>query len=135
MCKSNEVLEVKVVNCWKCDGAKTISAFSHYANGVCFGCMGTGKMTVKVTQEKLEAMGDDTRRKAEWVLKATEEQMASLSFEQMMKCFDFCYHYMMNPDARDVYGMTVKDAFDQKGRKYLREMERERLEAWYASRT
>jgi hypothetical protein len=134
MCKSNEVLEVKVVNCWKCDGAKTISAFSHYANGVCFGCMGTGKMTVKVTQEKLEAMGDDTRRKAEWVLKATEEQMASLSFEQMMKCFDFCYHYMMNPDARDVYGMTVKDAFDQKGRKYLREMERERLEAWYASR-
>jgi hypothetical protein len=134
MCKSNEVLEVKVVNCWKCDGAKTISAFSHYANGVCFGCNGTGKMTVKVTKETFEQMGEGTRRKAEWVLKATEEQMANLSWEQMVKCFDFCYHYMMNPHARDVYGMSVLEAFREKGRKYFHAMQQERLEAWYATR-
>jgi uncharacterized protein with HEPN domain len=134
MCKSNEVLEVKVVNCWKCDGAKTISAFSHYANGVCFGCMGTGKMTVKVTQEKLEAMGDDLRRKAEWVLNATEEQMEKLTWEQISRCLDFCCHYVMNADARDVYGMSVKEAFEKKGRNRFRQLQQERSDAWFASR-
>lgn len=134
MSTTAETIEVKTVKCWKCDGKKVISTFHHYANGVCFGCNGTGTMKVKVTAEKIAAMGEDTRRKCEWMLKATVEQVEKMSWKQIRACMDFCHLYVMNAEAREIYGYSVKEAFERVARPHYARLQNERAEAFWENR-
>ena len=127
-------IEVKTVKCWKCDGKKAISAFAHYANGVCFGCNGAGVINVKVTPEKIAAMGEETRRKCEWMLKATVEQVEKMNWKQIFACMNFCHLYVMNPEAGEVYGHSVKEAFERVARPHFNRLQTERLDALYEKR-
>jgi len=51
----------RYVNCPKCDGAKYIRGFSHYAGGVCFMCSGNG--TVEANGVSTPASGTPVAHK------------------------------------------------------------------------
>lgn len=58
--------------CGRCDGSGRIRGFSHYANGVCFACKGTGSLPVEMseaapkTAREIE-MAAESARKSAWI--------------------------------------------------------------------
>jgi hypothetical protein len=81
---------MKTVACPKCDGQKTIAAFSHYASGVCFCCAGSGVMEISDSQSaQIEADAVDTAAKRQWLLTASYEKIASLPWKKLHAAFGF----------------------------------------------
>lgn len=83
-------MTVEQVKCPKCDGVGSISAFSNYANGICFCCK--GNKTISVNVDKLrEGVSAENRVKAEWILASTEESYKGLSFAKLSKIRNFAH--------------------------------------------
>jgi RecJ-like exonuclease len=82
------------VGCGKCEATGTIRSFQHVADGVCFACGGSGKLTVSreaVQQQAADraVAAAETARKRSWVLAATPSKLASLPFKKLHSVFHF----------------------------------------------
>jgi RecJ-like exonuclease len=105
---SNATAKTVKVECYKCDGHGKIEAFSHIANGDCFMCGGLGhKMITQEAHDKAiekNAPSTDTIKKCEWILNATEEQIANLNWSQIYKIRNFVHYPVQGYDnLRDYY--------------------------------
>jgi len=119
--------ETRQENCFKCDGKGYIEAFGHYAQGVCFACKGSGTLTVNVTA----ARGDlpaDLKTKADFLLAANENTFAGLSYARLANARNFAHTYVMNAAARDVYGLSVLNAWREFGEPHFQAAQTVRLE-------
>lgn len=51
-----------LVSCPKCQGAGSFRAFAHYANGVCFACMGAGQVRAGKAENRVGIQNQRTHR-------------------------------------------------------------------------
>jgi endonuclease IV len=68
------------------------------------------------------------------MLKATVEQVEKMSWKQIRACMDFCHLYVMNAEAREIYGYSVKEAFERVARPHYARLQNERAEAFWEKR-
>ena len=88
---------MKTVTCPKCDGNKHINGFEHIAQGVCFCCGGSGviQLSAEASRQAEEreaanrAAKIESDRKRRWLLTATDNQLQSLSWLQLLSAWQF----------------------------------------------
>lgn len=126
MCKT----ETRIEECFKCAGKGTIEGFGHVAQGVCFQCKGTGKLTINVTatRGKVPAW---IQKKADFILAADENSFAGLSFERLSNARDFAHNYVMNAAARELYGDSVHTKWFEVGEPHFQSAQTDKLQNWY----
>ena len=78
------------IECPKCAGAGHISAFSHYANGVCFCCNGTKVVAVDLDEKKAE-LSEDTIKRAEWIINSTSASYTKLGYNTLLRIRNFAH--------------------------------------------
>jgi len=120
------------VECPKCSGKGHIEAFGHYAQGVCFGCNGSGTLTVDldVSKAKLSA---DTVKKADFIMNATEDTFEGdyWTYEKLNAIDQFTCNAYMAKGFREVYP-GLRAHWCENGRQAFVRAQEERLAAWYA---
>ena len=116
--------------CSRCDGKGVIN-WSRVANGVCFLCSGTGKVTglAKIDKSKVDP---EVRKKCEWILDAQRDKYENLDYAMLEKIRNFAHHYTMSAGAYDAYGDTVLDAWRDFGEAFFQKAMRAKLDAHYA---
>lgn len=75
--------------CWKCGGTGYIAAFSGIANGTCFKCNGSGKLTGKAAKPKpVKPLTEWQRRQVDLIEKG---DLSGLSFGQLSELRNFAH--------------------------------------------
>lgn len=93
---------MKTMTCPKCDGKKTISGFSHVANGVCFRCNGAG--VVQFRKSTVKPMNQSTIDFCERVIALTEAELEVMSYQELLKLRDGCHwHYPQYPNLLNIW--------------------------------
>ena len=114
--------------CYKCDGRGILNWASHIKNGECFACHGTGKVKCG-TPAQMADVTPANHKKAKWILTATDEQIARLTYSQAHKIMDFCH---CGGSLRVAYP-ELKATFEDRFRGTFNRLQDERLEAWRAA--
>jgi hypothetical protein len=83
--------------CGKCEGRGFLRSFSHIANGVCFACEGTGKVTVKDGFRKAFDW-ETNRKKIMFIIDMSVEDMNKMTYAQVVAMDD--YVHMMTMDRK-----------------------------------
>lgn len=127
MCKKTSKAEKIAIQCPKCCGQGSIDAFGHVANGICFCCKGA--RVVYVTEaKKNDMMSPEAIQKAEWIMRATAEQFAKLSWQQLNNARNFCHwHFPLYPD--------LLKTWKEKGEQFFQAEQEERLADFYAQQS
>ena len=115
------------IDCPKCSGHKRIDSFSHVANGVCFCCNGVGTVDIDLDANRAQ-LCDLSRELAEWVLSATDEEFARLSFSTLSKIRTFCHGGWGLGEAYP----TLYSHWSENGHGIWAAKQDEQLALWYA---
>lgn len=105
----------RTTTCPKCDGNKTINAFNHYANGICFRCNGAGVVKLPLKELKAREVAKQTlATKRSWLLKATDRTLANLKWEQIYEVHQFAVNCVVCGDTEiaRIFPM-IKAAFEK----------------------
>lgn len=97
------------VRCVKCDGKGHIAAFGHYAGGVCFMCYGSGNLSNDLDAERA-TLSDDNRKRAHWIMAATDADFARMTFKQLEAARTFAH--MPCPGFPDLYAAWMAKGDD-----------------------
>ncbi len=102
---------VETCECPKCGGSGFIPAFSGIANGICFRCVGTGKVKAGTVQPP-KPTAPEIVKKVEWILSATPEVIAKLTYRQLMASRDLVHcHFPEYPNLREYWFEHFNAAF------------------------
>ena len=75
--------------CWKCGGTGYIAAFSGIANGTCFKCNGSGKLTGKAAKPKpVKPLTEWQRQQVDLIEKG---ELSGLSFGKLSELRNFAH--------------------------------------------
>jgi hypothetical protein len=96
------------VTCDKCNGTGYLSYHSNYANGVCFPCQGTGKITVRKNSRKPSFDWDYHAKKITFIINLTEEKMDKMTEKQVLEMDHYVYAMTMDRQCMWLYHFYVE---------------------------
>jgi len=106
-------------DCYKCGGSGFIQAFSGIANGVCFTCKGSGKVTVKSFKRVVPPLTDYQAKLIETIKTA---DLSKMSFSQLNDLRNAAHwKYPQEPNLLAIWR--------ERGDAYFFQAQNERLEA------
>lgn len=82
-----------MTTCPKCQGNRTIEAFSGIEGGVCFRCNGSGEVSVRLS-EIYQHKDRDLIDKVYWMVVCSDETVLSLSFEKLEAIRKFSHQFI-----------------------------------------
>lgn len=88
-------------DCHKCGGTGYIAAFAHIANGDCFTCKGTGKVTYRPSKQNVQPLSDAAAKAIDTI---TNGDLSGLSFSQLSSLRKSAHwHYPQAPNLKQVW--------------------------------